>query len=416
MRVSVLKAAFLTALLTVGGELAHAQKVIRYPKVYGSTGRPYGPTQANYQYARQYGRAWHGSGGSTAIVAGSGAAGYPRVYGNFAVYGCNPKYVYGVYPGPFGFYGGAYGGFGGYPSYVTIGNVGFVGTAVPPPVFQPNPILGGGPAPGLGNPVIEEALNENDARWNGPLAIQPKAQPKERIIPPSTPAMKQKSLHAQGQGDHWFRKRNYQRAYDRYKQAARHAEDLGAPRFRMGMALVAMGRFQEAVGQFKRGLKQDPKWPEHGRTLTEVFNENHVSRLSIKHQVAEWVREDIRDPDRLFLFGIVLHFDDDERSANVFEAALRLAGQGDHLVAFLDPNQVGQPAPGEPVPAGQQLPADEPLPADGLNDGQPQQPLLPPLPAPAQPKPPLPAGAGVGLGNGHAPVPAPGNQGPRLPQ
>src|SRR5688572_6212800 len=31
-----------------------------YPRVYGPTGRPYGPTQAHYQYERQYGRPWYG--------------------------------------------------------------------------------------------------------------------------------------------------------------------------------------------------------------------------------------------------------------------------------------------------------------------------------------------------------------------
>ena len=35
-------------------------KTVRYPRVYGATGHPYGPTQAHYQYLRQYGRSWHG--------------------------------------------------------------------------------------------------------------------------------------------------------------------------------------------------------------------------------------------------------------------------------------------------------------------------------------------------------------------
>src|SRR6185369_5686888 len=34
-----------------------------YPQVYGPTGHLYGPTQANYQYERQYGHPWHGQGG-----------------------------------------------------------------------------------------------------------------------------------------------------------------------------------------------------------------------------------------------------------------------------------------------------------------------------------------------------------------
>ena len=42
----------------------------RYPRVYGYTGRPYGPTQAHYQYQRQYGRAWDGYGGNSIPQSG----------------------------------------------------------------------------------------------------------------------------------------------------------------------------------------------------------------------------------------------------------------------------------------------------------------------------------------------------------
>ena len=44
----------------------HRSKTIRYPRVYGPAGRPYGPTQAHYQYQKRYGRPWHGYGGLTA--------------------------------------------------------------------------------------------------------------------------------------------------------------------------------------------------------------------------------------------------------------------------------------------------------------------------------------------------------------
>jgi hypothetical protein len=52
-----------------------------YPRVHGPTGRLYGPTQAAYQYQRQYGRSWYGSGGlGTAYVNGYPGGGIGRHY------------------------------------------------------------------------------------------------------------------------------------------------------------------------------------------------------------------------------------------------------------------------------------------------------------------------------------------------
>src|SRR5690349_1306186 len=55
------------SLLMVGAEAAAQHRhSFQYPLVYGPTGHPDGPTQAHYQYQRQYGRPWHGYGGLSA--------------------------------------------------------------------------------------------------------------------------------------------------------------------------------------------------------------------------------------------------------------------------------------------------------------------------------------------------------------
>ena len=68
--------------------------------------------------------------------------------------------------------------------------------------------------------------------------------------------------------------------------------------------------------------------------------DSQIVRTSIIHKIADWLREDIRDPDRLFLFGLLLHFEDDTRGREVLEAAQRTADNSgrfaDHIVAFLD--------------------------------------------------------------------------------
>ena len=56
-----MKTAFPLALLSVAVCMPNDPRPLRrrsrsYPRVYGPTGRLYGPTQAEYQYQRQYGR------------------------------------------------------------------------------------------------------------------------------------------------------------------------------------------------------------------------------------------------------------------------------------------------------------------------------------------------------------------------
>ena len=50
--------------------------------------------------------------------------------------------------------------------------------------------------------------------------------------------------------------------------------------------------------------------------------------------------------------GVLLHFNGDNRSGQFFEAAYRLAGGGDHLLAFLQPqpeNRENATGPRSPV-------------------------------------------------------------------
>ena len=77
--------------------------------------------------------------------------------------------------------------------------------------------------------------------------------------------------------------------------------------------------------------------------------------------MARWTKEDLKDQDRLFLLGEVLRFNEDPRSEEILEAAFKMTGSGDHLIALLAPpirmrriELTAQlracDAPGEPVP------------------------------------------------------------------
>jgi hypothetical protein len=209
-------------------------------------------------------------------------------------------------------------------------------------------------------------------------------------------------LHLQGQGDFWFDKQNFAQAYARYQQASAAAQDVAAPHFRAGIALAAMSRYEMAVSEIKKGLALDPSWPVTGESLTELFGEEkEIAKQALLHDIADWVRGDIRDANRLFLLAVCMHFDGDtERAATVFQAAARLSGSPDHIQVFLNPPQAPA-APPDPdfeklPPEIQKLMKPSKAPAAGpavvprkpilQDDEDPPRPEPASLPEPAGPK------------------------------
>ena len=312
------------ALLIVGFSVAGAsgdhRTAKRYPRVYGNTGRPYGPTQAQYQYERRYGRPWHGSGGERRPRVGGYTYAPARYYRSPAWYGWDYPVVGGVV-GPPGFYD--YG-----PVYSNI--------PMAPLRMQAYPQwIGRDP---FYNDVLRRAQLENELRWKMPLLLNPSTEKmKRRRLDPSTPAAKLRSLRAQAQGDVHMKRQDYHKAYERYKAAASVAPDRAEAHFRTAIALAAIGRLDSAVIYLKRGLQVDPDLPVTGVSLGRVFGrDNDLAKTGTIGRATAWAKEDIRDPDRLFLLGVLLHFDNHpDKSAVLFEAAYRLKGGGDHLRAFL---------------------------------------------------------------------------------
>ena len=106
-----------------------------------------------------------------------------------------------------------------------------------------------------------------------------------------------------------------------------------------------------AVAEIKRGLQLDSQWPWHGAGLREIYGAaNVVLKDSILLKVAAWVREDVRDPDRLFLMGVLLHFNEDrERALPFFRTVDTLAGRPAYVQPFLrapEPQEMGARQPG----------------------------------------------------------------------
>ncbi|HCO23195.1 MAG: hypothetical protein CME31_10460 [Gimesia sp.] len=277
----------------------------------------------------------------------------------------------------------------------------------------PNSPQGNG-FPAASNIPLNNALQNDLERWDDKNYLPEPSRKIQKYIVPSTRHARELSLRNQVKGDEYFKKLDYRRAYERYKLAASLTKDLATPHFRKGFSLVALGQYDRAAFEFKQGLELDPTWPSTGESLNELFGAEHaIARDSMVHQVAEWVKKDIRDPERLFVFGVVLHFNGQtEEAHDVIETAARLAGRGDHFLAFLNPqpvpvdqqtvkqksgNQQGyvvDPAKTRP-PAfeSRQTPAE---PAKPLGPAR-SQPLSKPLPPPPQRVPQKPAGDDSGL-------------------
>jgi tetratricopeptide (TPR) repeat protein len=251
---------------------------------------------------------------------------------------------------------------------------------VPPPVVYDSrvaaPLIVRNPAPPVvfNNRVIQQALRENEQRWGNQIVVQPEIKLVKRPITPSSPQARQRSVNLQAKGDQWMRQQKYVHAYSRYKQALKQTPDLPVAHFRVGFALVATGRYSLAVAHFKRGLEIDPRWPSKGESLIEIYGvNNELAKMGFVRKAADWTREDVRDPERLFLMGLLLFFDNNpSQAAPFFETALRLRGSGEHLLAFLElgqgnqnnkkPPQAKKPAPQNVNPLNLPPPAPEPVP------------------------------------------------------
>lgn len=233
--------------------------------------------------------------------------------------------------------------------------------------------------------------------------------PSKRPAKPSTPAGRLKALEHQARGDEKLRKQLWAQAYVHYRSAADAAGDQGEAHFRLGFVYTAMQYYPSAVREFKRGLFLSPDLPASGIRMSMLFGpDSEIVRISILNKVADWVREDPRDPDRLFLLGLLLHFEDDPRRREVLQVARSMAvGSFDHIHALLA--RPDAPAPKkillETLPLLPEV--AKPLPDPPKLMAVPS-PLAPPGPAPLQqvgpPQPPPPIGLPVLLDKPTPPV------------
>lgn len=163
-----------------------------------------------------------------------------------------------------------------------------------------------------------------------PLKIQPI---------PSSAASQLKSMHLQAKGDQRLREQKWPEARAAYSSAVTAAPDRAESHLRLALCYVVVRRYDSAIRQMKRALFLDPTLPKTGEKLLDIFGpDSKIALTSIISRLTDWVKEDLIDSDRLFLMGVVLHFNEDPGSVQYFEAARRrfVGKDASHIALFLN--------------------------------------------------------------------------------
>lgn len=280
---------------------------------------------------------------------------------------------------PFGGYGGYYGGwYGGY------GYAGPWGGFYPPVVLPAETMYGPGAVrrmmgvdPPLGTPIIQQTTivasspkpvlpgNNNGFGANAP-ANPNRVPPPPMNLAATNPATQQRARKIVDTGDAAFQQQRFGDALSNYKDATRAAPDLAETYFRQAAAAVALGRYDDAVAAIKLGLRLQPSWVDSQFRFAALYGGAELARRQHLDALQQVVN-DRPSSDLLFLFGVLLYFDEaPQRAGPLFTRAGALAvGETWHIGLFqeavkrLPPDAAAPPIdPAKPV-----VPA-----ADGARD------------------------------------------------
>lgn len=302
-------------------------------------------------------------------------------------YGPRPAVGYGVYGGygfnpVFGFSSLSYNGFGspGFGVGVSFPLYGptYYGPAWGPYAGWNAPLVA---APVYINPVpTVPALPQwmiDEASVDPTPKSKPISQTHRSLVQPSTPEAQLKSVRMQAAGDRLFVKLDYSAAEKSYAKALQAAPDRPDPYVRLAIAKAARGDMRAAVAYLKQMADVDPTYPSRSDSLDTLFgHQNRIPKIQVKQRVADWTKQDIRDPDRIFLLASMLFFDRDDRFRTLLDTAVKLDGDLAHYRAFLDADLEPDKAAIAPTP-------DEIDALTGVEKAPSPEPAADPLPEPA---------------------------------
>ena len=238
-------------------------------------------------------------------------------------------------------------------------------------------------------PLPQWMIDEANLDPNPPVKAKPIAQTHRSLVQPSTPEAQLRSLRMQAAGDRLLATLDYSAAERSYAKSLQAAPDRPDPYMRLAIAKAARGDYRGAVAYLKQMVDVDPTYPARADSLNTLFgHRNGVSKVQLKQHVADWTKVDVRDPDRIFLLGIMLFLDGDDRFRTLLDTDVKLEGEQPHLKAFLDTVPARDVATPAPTPDEiDALAAPQPAAVEATRPANsPAAPIL----LPAQPEPPAP--------------------------
>lgn len=157
------------------------------------------------------------------------------------------------------------------------------------------------------------------------------------LVQPSTPEAQLRSARLQDAGDRLFQRLDYFAAEKSYAKAMQAAPDRPEPYLRLAIAKAARGDFRSAVTYIRQIADIDATYPGRADSMGVLFgHQNGIARLKLKQSVADWTNVDVRDPDRLYLLGVILFLEGDDRFKTILDTAVKLEGDKSYLTIFLN--------------------------------------------------------------------------------
>ena len=201
----------------------------------------------------------------------------------------------------------------------------------PEPVAPPQgPALPGGRDAGVFKPLAPD----NREQANKPVpAEKPKPPPPPPVPPPpelpraarpdADPKNESKRLIDLGRTA--FAAREYGRAAQRFRDAAKQAPDDAMPHFLFAQALFAAGQYAAAVDAIRDGMRLRPDWPTARFPPRDLYGPNAADFAEHLGQLRAALGQSPNDAGLLFLQAYQLWFDGRQDEARPF---FQRAGQG----------------------------------------------------------------------------------------
>jgi hypothetical protein len=151
----------------------------------------------------------------------------------------------------------------------------------------------------------------------------PKLPEPPRVIPEPTPAAE--SARHLALGKEAFVAGEYGRAAFRFRKAALVAPDQALPHFLVAQALLALGKYRDAVDAIRAGMALDPTWPTSGVRPRDLYGEFVADYAEHLQQLGAALAQHPDDPVLLFLSAYFMWFDGRKIEARpLFEKAAPL--------------------------------------------------------------------------------------------